>query len=102
MNRDKISEAGKDYYNKNKEVILEKNRNYYANNKEKTDAKNKEYVESHKEAIIKYKKEYYEKNKLKLQEKIICECGSTCSRMGMSEHKKTKSHMSYQNSLKGV
>jgi hypothetical protein len=99
LNPDKILEASKNYYDNNKESLKDKSSNYYANNKEKVNVRNKQYNESHKEAIAIYKKEHYEKNKIRLQEKITCECGSTCSRMGMLEHKKTTKHKNYENSL---
>jgi hypothetical protein len=91
LNPDKIVEASKNYYDNNKESLKDKSSNYYANNKEKVNERNKEYNEIYKEAIA--------KNKIKLQEKITCECGSTCSRMSLSGHKKTLIHKNYENSL---
>ena len=102
LNPDKIIAASRDYYDRNKDALNEKSRNFYVNNKEKVDARNKKYADSHKDALIQYKKEHYEKNKIKLQEKITCDCGAICRRGGMPGHKKTKSHMAYENSLKGI
>jgi hypothetical protein len=99
LNPDKIIEASKNYYDNNKESIKDKSRDFYANNKERVAIYNKEYCEKNVEAIAKYKKEHYEKNKIRLQEKITCECGSTCSRDGMSKHKKTLIHKNYVTSL---
>jgi hypothetical protein len=88
-----------EYYIDNREYIKEKSNNYYANNKEMVLVRRKEHRESHKEIIDKCKKESYEKNKHKLQEKITCECGTTCSRKCMLRHKKSLIHKNYENSL---
>jgi hypothetical protein len=83
----------------NKEIIKQKRHQKYEKNKEMIDARNKKYADSHKEELAQRSKERYEKNKTRLLEKITCECGTTCSRISMSEHKKTKKHKNYENSL---
>jgi hypothetical protein len=88
-----------EHYQDNIEEMKEKSNNYYANNKERVLVRCKEHRESHKEELAKYKNENYEKNKIRLREKITCECGSTCSRKCMSRHKKTLIHKNYENSL---
>ena len=45
-------------------------------------------------------KEYYEQNKTKISarktEKIKCECGATCSRNSISQHRNSKKHKDYE------
>jgi hypothetical protein len=94
-NRDKIKEYYQDnrdkikkYYQDNRDKI----KKYYQDNRDKR----KEYNTKNKDKIIDYQKEYYNKTKedklKKLNEKVICECGSICSRSGLTEHLKTNKH----------
>jgi hypothetical protein len=98
-NKEALNAISREYRETHVEELKEKQRQHYQKNKEIVDARNKQYAESHKEELAKYKKEHYEKNKLRLQEKITCECGSTCSRGSMSGHKKTLIHKNFENSL---
>ena len=91
-NRDKI----KEYYEQNKDKIIDYQKEYYEQNKDKIIDYQKEYNTKNKDKIIDYQKEYYnitKEDKLKkLNEKVICECGSICSRSGLTEHLKTNKH----------
>ena len=64
-NKERILEEAKKYQNKNKEKISEKSKEYYKNNKEKINQKEKEYRDKNKEKI----KEFYKNNKQKFSEK---------------------------------
>jgi len=92
-NKDKI----KDYRNKNKEIIAEKNKEYRIINKDKI----KDYRNKNKEILAEKKKEYYDKNINKIleqkKEKIVCECGSEVTKVYLSQHKKSKKHISIMN-----
>jgi len=89
-------EYNKEYKVNNKEKISERKQEYYINNKKKISERKQEYYINNKEK----KKEYYEKNKQKLQEKIMCDCGSMISRNNISIHIKTKKHIKLMQSLK--
>lgn len=113
-NKEKLKEKGNNYYKDNKEKVLENVKKYAEKNKDKIKEYNKEYHEKNKESLKKYRednrekyqkfmknynKEYKEKNKAKLNKKINCECGSIYSYRSKSEHKKTKKHQKYLQSL---
>lgn len=113
--KEKISEKYKKYYENNKEKLAEKSKIYreehreekneYAkiyreNNKEEINEKQKKYYENNKEKIKENVKIYYENNKEQKNEKITCECGSITSRQNISNHRKTKKHISFLNNMK--
>ena len=60
----------------------------------------KAYYENNKEVRLKQVKEYREKHKdeikVKLNEKIECECGSRVSHVNKHIHNKTKKHRNYR------
>ena len=62
----------------------------------------KEYYDDNKEKNKIYKKEYREKNKEKIKEKrkekYTCECGSTITKVGKSQHEKSFTHINFINS----
>lgn len=113
-NKDEIKEKSSNYYEHNKEKVLKRTKEYSAKNKEKIANYNKEWREKNKEKCKEYReqrkekyqeyqkdynKEYKEKNKERLQQKITCECGSVYSYRNKAQHKKTKKHMAYVESL---
>lgn len=59
----------------------------------------KEWREANKEKILEYKKEYREANREKIsekkKEKYTCECGSSITIHGKSQHEKTIKHKKY-------
>lgn len=61
--KDKISVHAKEYYQKNRETILQQKRAHYEENKETCLAKQKEYRDRNVEKIKARNKEYYERNK---------------------------------------
>ena len=94
-----------EYRQDNKEIIKE----YHDNNKDKKAIYDKEYKEKHKDKYQKQYKEYYENNKekkkeyyennkegilLKINEKIVCDCGCRINRGTLSRHKKSQKHLS--------
>ena len=89
----------KEYYEDKRETLLEKQKEYYETNKKHIKEKRKQYYEMKNENI----KQYYEKNKQtiseKKNEKFTCECGSTCRKSDKSQHRKSKKHQKYLNSL---
>lgn len=87
-NREQILEYKKEHYLKNRDVILESKKLYYIDNKNQILEKQKLYYNDNKDRIA----EYYQKNKIKLKEKVECECGCIVSRYSLSRHKKTKKH----------
>jgi hypothetical protein len=102
-NQDKIRESSKTYYTEHKDKIADDNSKYYQDNKVKINERNKAYQEKNVESMTAYKAQWYQDNKLKIdkknQEKITCACGSTCYRNGISEHKNSKKHRKYEESL---
>ncbi len=87
----------------NKWQLLNRERYYIENNEcvNKTipSRTQKQYYEDNKEIIKEYKKEYYQNNieiiKQKQKEKITCECGCEVKRSNLAEHRKTKKHFTY-------
>jgi len=74
LNKDKIKNTSKIYYDNNKDIINEKSRIYHKQNKKKLSKKRREYYKKNKDKIKKYlednqqyiankRKEYYENNK---------------------------------------
>jgi len=63
INRDKILERTRDYYNKNKEKEKQRKHKYYIENKDKLLEKTKIYKEENKEKKRKYQADYYKRNK---------------------------------------
>jgi gas vesicle protein len=112
--KDTIKEKSNNYYQENKDHVLKRTKQYYQENKEKIAQYNKEwreknkekskaYREEHKEKYQAYQKdynkEYREKNKARLFEKITCECGAVHIFRNTAQHKKTKRHQKYLDSL---
>ena len=81
------------------EQLIEYNASYYQEHKEKIKEKVKKHQKEHKEEKKEYLKEYREKNLDKIKahknEKLVCECGVTCSRNNMPTHKKSNHHLTY-------
>lgn len=69
-NKDKFAERSKEYRENNKELIKSDKKNYYKKNKEKISEKSKEYCENNKEKNNERSKEYYQLNKQKRNEYI--------------------------------
>ena len=64
-------------------------------NKDKINEKNKEYYEQNINKILKYQEEYRDNNKEKINEKHQCECGDCYSNVNKSHHLKTIKHQNY-------
>ena len=81
------------------EQLKEYHTSYYQEHKEKIKEKATIYQQEHKDERKEYLKEYREKNLDKIKthknEKLVCECGVTCSRNNMTTHKKSKQHLTY-------
>lgn len=64
----------------------------------------REYRQANRERIAQREKEYREANREKIAqkkaEKVKCNCGSVINRGGLSEHRRTKKHMKYLESIK--
>lgn len=71
----------------------ESKKTYYEANKNEISHQRKAYRESNKTQINEKQKEYYEANKTQL---ITCECGKSCTKNNISNHKRTKNHRQYQ------
>ena len=71
-----------------KEEMKEKRKEYVAENINKIKEQRKEYRQQNKEKTTEYKRE-----------KIVCECGVTCSRDFMYKHKRTQKHLTYLEGL---
>jgi hypothetical protein len=58
------------------------------------------FYQKHKNELKDKSKEYYDQNKNRIAarktEKIKCECGATCSRNNISQHKNSKKHKDYE------
>jgi len=89
-NIDKAKDAMTRYY-KNQDAINENRREQYSSNnsiRDKAKANAKRYRTENKEQV-----------KIYSEERVECECGSTIRRGGVSQHKKTKNHIAFTNSL---
>lgn len=96
-NKQKVDEYNKNYREKNKIQVEERSKKHYEENKEKIIMRSRKFYEENKDIIHQKQKIYREKNKL--YEKITCECGAIVSKGYLTEHKKTKKHINYINSL---
>tara|TARA_R100000541_G_C1863456_1_gene79638 strand:+ start:162 stop:704 length:543 start_codon:yes stop_codon:yes gene_type:complete len=82
--------------NERQAIISTQERKDYLQNYMKEYNKNYKLGEN-REKYLKKKKEHYEKYKeeikLRVEERIICECGKECARGKISRHRKTKAHI---------
>jgi len=87
----------KEYREANKEKVKAQKRKYRDANREQINAKLREWREANKEAKNATDREYREANKeainAKAREKVICECGASVRRVGITRHRKTKKHI---------
>jgi len=97
-----------EYYSCESKKQLDKREGYYQRtydcvNRNVAGRTKKEYYEDHKETLLNYQKNYREINRdiinNKKKEKFICACGSKYTRVNKSQHKKTKRHTKYLESL---
>ena len=102
-NKDKISEQKKVFYEANKDKISERNKVYNEANKDKISERNKGYYEANKDKRSEQRKVFYEANKDKISEygkqKVVCECGCELSKCSLYNHRKTKFHQEFIQSL---
>ena len=96
LNKEKIQEGQREWYENNKEHQKAKSKEYRENNKEHCKEVSKQYREDHKEELKHKKHFYYENNKnkwLEWQNKVIvCECGSSITRGCLNKHLNTTKH----------
>ena len=83
------------YRSNNREEIKERLRVYRQNNKEKIHDYKMQYQLDNCDRIKEESKNYREKNKLKLLEKITCECGSCILKNRRPRHERSKKHQNY-------
>lgn len=110
-------EYRKRYYAENYEKIRNNQKIHYEQNKDAINSRNIKYQLEHRDDILQYKHNYYMTNKERMTEqmkeyrknnkekmysrageKIECECGKTVRRSGISKHKKTVSHQTWEQS----
>jgi hypothetical protein len=86
----------KDYRKANKAKIQAREKKYREDNRAYKNALDKKYRENNKESISASKKISYEKNKeainARRREKVVCQCGATITKAGMSRHKHSAKH----------
>jgi hypothetical protein len=88
-------ETHKIYFEKNKDLIRQKDNDRYERDKEKRIAcVMTAYYKNH-ETNKEYKLQKYQEEKGFLAEKILCECGVSCNRSSLNQHKKTLKHQKY-------
>ena len=101
--REEISEQKKGYYKETVEERLAYKNNYYSENKDTILERKRETRLNNLEEKRRKDREHYHKHKDKYltrdKEKVECVCGAVVCRGGMSEHKKTKKHQKYLQSL---
>lgn len=95
-NSEKIKEYKKTFREENQVKVKEAEKAWREDNKAKIAERDKAYYEANKVVLSERSKGYYEANKAMIgqrqNEKIVCECGSTVSKVNMPQHKKTKKH----------
>jgi hypothetical protein len=95
----------KEYYEDNKEVLYFKQKerlgNYSDDRKKEMKEYQRDYRASHKAKVKEYNKVYHTlaENKEWRAEKVVCECGVACCRGSLTDHKKSKKHQSYLQSI---
>ena len=92
-NFDKISKQKKEYKALNEEKYKKYSKQYYNDNKETFLEKRKEYCENNSDKIKETKQHYYNSIKNQLSEKVVCECGATCSKSSLVRHYKSEKHL---------
>jgi hypothetical protein len=84
-----------------KEYKKEYKKEYHEANKEELKEYKKEWYETNKEKIIEHNKDYHETNKEKIKvrvnQKITCECGKTFTLGSKSRHSKSNIHTNFIN-----
>ena len=90
-NKPKIQQYKLEYANLNKNKIQEYKQEYAIKNKEKINEKAKDYYQTHKEEI-----------KMKINVKILCECGEEISKTNLLRHQRTKKHQEALNNLSNI
>ena len=91
-----IKQKRKEYYEKIAEKLREQRREYYHLNKEKSVEREKTYREINRQKINERARIYAEARRehprMKSNEKVICECGSTVRRGYMAKHRRSNKH----------
>ena len=95
VNKQVAGRTRDEYYNDTRETRLEYGRNHHQNNKEKLNQQRRERYNKNKHIEQEQNKER-DKNKKDYYCRITyCECGSSFSRRGQSQHLKTLKHKQY-------
>ena len=119
----------KEYYQDNKEKVLEYQKNYKVKNIEKINQRKREHYQENKKELLEYQhnyreanidkikqiqhnyreanvdkiKQYRKENKDKIieygKQKVVCECGCELSKCSLYNHRKTKFHQEFIQSL---
>lgn len=100
--KDELFKKEREYIEKYKDIIVNNRLKPIATKEEKDENKkkiNEKFKEENKDYIKEYNIKYQQENKKRLQEKIVCDCGSNISRYHKSHHLKTLKHQTYLNSL---
>jgi hypothetical protein len=103
-NKESLAEKSKAFRETNKEALLEKKKAYRETNRQVLCEKQKDYYKENKEKRADYSRHWYEENRDRILEKgneeLVCVCGSKFRKDGLSQHKKTKKHQAYEETLK--
>jgi|AntAceMinimDraft_1070359.scaffolds.fasta_scaffold100637_1 hypothetical protein len=92
-NKEMIQEYMKQYYEDNIETLKQHKKKHYEDNKDYYKDKQNQYIKDNRNVIIIKQKQFYDDNKEKINEKIQCECGTTCSRQHKARHEKSNKHI---------
>ena len=69
LDKEKLTEKKKQYYQDNKDKFVERHKQYYQDNKEKYNELKRQWREKNREKENEYNKQYYQENKEKIVEK---------------------------------
>ncbi len=101
-NAEKVKECVNKYRIENADVIKEKKKKYRIENAEMIKEKAKIFRINNIDKKKEIDKEYYEKNKVKILEKITCECGCEINKCSLLRHLKTTKHINLMNTTKAT
>ena len=97
VNKAVAGRSNQEYRNENKDEIKLKKKKHYQNNKDEIKFQKKKYYQNNRDRFLEQQKKYREDNKdkikLKMKQRVICECGADIVKYTKHRHIKSKKHI---------